>query len=95
MRRPAAYAGVYSNRPSQGLMNLDNAMPISFSEDTSGVFRRDPYKWIKFARNYYIDSLHEIETITDLPSFEVPDTKAFPKPILYPVDLLLLNNSAA
>lgn len=95
MRRPAAVSGVYGNRPSQGLMVLDHVMPISFSTDAAGIFSRNPYKWAKFAKHWYIPELHQEDSITGLPKLEVLDTNAFPKRVLYPVDFLPYSNPAA
>lgn len=63
--------------------------------DTAGVFSRDPYKWIKFAKAWYAPSLYQDVSITGLSPLVVPDTNAFPKTIIYPTDYLPLNNSAA
>lgn len=40
----------YSQRPSQGLMNLERVMPLGGATDTTGVFSRSPYKWVKFSK---------------------------------------------
>ncbi|RMZ74417.1 amidase family [Pyrenophora seminiperda CCB06] len=95
MRRPAAVAGVYGQRPSQGMMTLERVIPLGAATDTAGVFSRDPYKWIKFAKNWYTPLLHQSSSITGLSPLVVPDDTAFPKTILYPTDYLPLNNSAA
>lgn len=76
-------------------MSLEHVLPLGFATDTAGVFSRDPYKWIKFAKAWYAPSLHQDVSITGLSPLEVPDTDAFPKTILYPTDYLPLNNSAA
>lgn len=95
MRKPAAVAGIYGQRPSQGMMSLQGVLPISYTTDTAGVFARDPYKWIKFSRNWYTSSLYQNESITQLPPFKSLDSVKLPRRILYPVDFLPLNNSAA
>ncbi|KIX03562.1 uncharacterized protein Z518_07115 [Rhinocladiella mackenziei CBS 650.93] len=95
MRRPAAVAGVYGQRPSQGLMTLERVMPLGGATDTAGVFSRDPYKWIKFSKAWYTPDTYQTPDITGLSPLSVPDTDAFPKRILYPVEYLPLNNSAA
>jgi hypothetical protein len=95
MRRPAAVAGVYGQRPSQGAISLERVIPLGAATDTAGVFSRDPYKWIKFAKNWYSPSLHQDVSVTGLSPLAFPDTDAFPKTILYPTDYLPLNNSAA
>jgi len=95
MRRPAAVAGVYGQRPSQGLMTLEGVVPLTAAQDTAGVFSRNPYKWSKFSKLWYTPELFESTNITGLSPLQVPDTNAFPKRILYTVDYLPLNNSAA
>lgn len=95
MRRPAAVSGTYGQRPSQGMISLERVLPLGGATDTAGVFCRDPYKWIHFSKHWYTPSLHQSSNITGLSSLAVPDTDAFPKTILYPVDYLPLNNSAA
>lgn len=95
MRRPAAVSGTYGNRPSQGMIDLDRVIPLGDATDTAGVFSRDPYKWIKFAKAWYDPSLHQDPSITGLSPLVVPDTYAYPKRILYPVEYLPLANPAA
>ncbi|KAF4916367.1 Amidase 1 [Colletotrichum viniferum] len=95
MRQPAAFAGVYGNRPSQGIIDLTGAMPISYGTDTAGVFARDPRDWVQFAKVWYDPALHQGSDLNDLPELEVPDARSFPKRILYPTDRLPLRNPAA
>lgn len=95
MRRPAAVSGTYGQRPSQGMISLERVLPLGGATDTAGVFSRDPYKWIKFAKNWYSPSLHQDVSITGLSPLLVSDNNLFPKTILYPKDYLPLNNSAA
>ncbi|RLM00329.1 hypothetical protein CFD26_107906 [Aspergillus turcosus] len=95
MRRPAAVSGTFGNRPSQGMMSLEGAVPLNAGEDTVGVFSRDPVEWAEFAKAWYDPSLHQDPSINSLPSLSVPDSTAFPKRILYPVEYLPLANPAA
>ncbi|RDW65053.1 hypothetical protein BP6252_10704 [Coleophoma cylindrospora] len=95
MRRPAAVSGIYGNRPSQGMMNLDRVVPLGDATDTAGVFCRDPRKWVKFAKAWYSPGLHQNTSITGLPKLVVPDTRNWPKRILYPVEYFPLANPAA
>ncbi|GIC84287.1 amidase family protein [Aspergillus udagawae] len=95
MRRPASVSGTFGNRPSQGMISLEGAVPLNAGEDTVGVFSRDPVEWAEFAKAWYTPSLHEDPSINGLPSLSVPDTTAFPKRILYPVEYLPLANPAA
>jgi Asp-tRNA(Asn)/Glu-tRNA(Gln) amidotransferase A subunit family amidase len=95
MRRPASVSGTFGNRPSQGIMTLEGAVPLNAGEDTVGVFSRDPVEWAEFAKAWYTPSLHQDPSINSLPPLSVPDTTAFPKRILYPVEYLPLANPAA
>ncbi|KAI7266534.1 amidase signature enzyme [Hortaea werneckii] len=95
MRRPAAVSGTYGNRPSQGLMSLEQVLPLGGATDTAGVFSRDPHRGAYFAKHWYTPSLHQSTNVTGLSALTVPDTDNFPKTILYPTDYLPLNNSAA
>ncbi|KIW18728.1 hypothetical protein PV08_03017 [Exophiala spinifera] len=96
MRRPAAVAGVYGQRPSVGRMTLEGVTPISYSTDTAGVFCRDPHKWINFSRQWYTPGLYQDPAITGLPAYDKSALlKGMPKKILYPIDYLPLKNPAA
>ena len=99
MRRPAAVSGTYGNRPSQGIMNLDGAIPLSWPQDTAGVFSRDPQQWTKFARAWYGDAgLHEGPNITGLSPLVVPfgnNGTGFPKHIIIPDEYFPLPNPSA
>ena len=95
MRRPAAVSGTYGQRPSQGMITLQNVIPEGGATDTAGVFARNPKKWAHFSKHWYSPELHESTEKNGLSPLEVPDTDKLPKTILYPVDYLPLNNSAA
>jgi len=95
MRRPAAVSGTFGNRPSQGMIDLTRVIPLGDATDTAGVFSRDPYKWVKFAKAWYSPSLHQDPSITGLSPLVVPDNTLWPKRILYPIDYLPLANPAA
>lgn len=45
IRGPAADQGVFGNRPTHGLVSLDNVMPLSPTLDTPGLLARNPYIW--------------------------------------------------
>lgn len=99
VRRPAAVAGVFGNRPSQGLMSTDGVMPISFATDTLGVFSRDPVRWAYFAEKWYTPSLYQNRSATGLPMLqEYPygsDHVDIPSRILYTTDYLPMQNPKA
>ncbi|SPN98678.1 related to amidase family protein [Cephalotrichum gorgonifer] len=95
MRRPAAVSGTYGNRPSQGMITLDKAVPLSWAQDTAGVFSRDPFQWVKFSKAWYTPELHQGPDITGLSPLVVPDNNKFPKRIQYLTDYLPLANPEA
>ncbi|PWY79239.1 amidase family protein [Aspergillus heteromorphus CBS 117.55] len=95
MRRPAAVSGTFGNRPSQGMMTLDRAIPVSWGQDTVGVFGRDPKEWGKFVKAWCIPDLYQNSSITGLPPLSVPDTLAFPRRILYPDEYFPMKNPSA
>jgi hypothetical protein len=45
IRGPSGNTGIFGNRPSHGLVSLDNVMPLSPILDTAGFLTRDPYIW--------------------------------------------------
>jgi hypothetical protein len=45
IRGPAGVSGVFGNRPTHGLVSLDNVMPLSPKMDTAGFLTRDPEIW--------------------------------------------------
>ncbi|RAK99367.1 amidase family protein [Aspergillus ibericus CBS 121593] len=96
MRRPAAVSGTYGNRPSQGMMTLDGVVPVSWAQDTIGVFDRDPISWSQFAKAWYTPALHQNTSITGLPPLSIPNTTtAFPSRILYPDEYFPMPNPSA
>ncbi|KAK1999876.1 amidase [Colletotrichum falcatum] len=95
VRQPAAFSGTYGNRPSQGMMLMENIVTNAYNTDTAGVIARDPAKWASFAKAWYDASLHEQASLNGLPALSLPNDHTFPKRILYPVDHLPLRNPAA
>lgn len=95
MRRPAAVSGTYGNRPSQGMMTLDNVLPLGAATDTAGVFSRNVRDWVHFAKNWYTPEMHQPPSITGLTPLDTPDTTLFPKRVKYLTDYLPLANPAA
>ncbi|KAF7587708.1 hypothetical protein BBP40_006843 [Aspergillus hancockii] len=94
MRLPAAVSGVYGQRPSQGMMSLDLALPVSHPSDTTGVFSRDPKKWAQFAKAWYTTTMQQSSNLTGLPSYDVPDTNQFPSRLVYLSDFRPQNQAA-
>ncbi|OOF92982.1 hypothetical protein ASPCADRAFT_508787 [Aspergillus carbonarius ITEM 5010] len=95
MRRPAAVSGTYGNRPSQGMMTLDGVLPVSWAQDTIGLFGRDPTSWSQFAKAWYTPFLHQNTSTTGLPPLSLPNSTAFPSRILYPDEYFPMRNPAA
>ncbi|CAG9950583.1 unnamed protein product [Clonostachys rosea f. rosea IK726] len=89
IRGPAAVQGVFGNRPTHGLVSLDNVMPMSPSLDTVGFLARDPYIWgtaqaAMYKDNYTSYGSAGIEYpeklyILDFPTEDTPTTKILNK----------------
>ncbi|WVF71556.1 hypothetical protein IAT40_006364 [Kwoniella sp. CBS 6097] len=56
IRGPAAILGLYGNRPSQGLLSLDNVTPLLGWSDTAGIFARTSSIFHKVLSAWYADS---------------------------------------
>jgi hypothetical protein len=56
IRDPAGVSGVFGNRPSHGLVSLDDVMPLSTRLDTAGFVTRDPYLWDEAQKVLYGDN---------------------------------------
>ncbi|ORY58053.1 glutamyl-tRNA amidotransferase [Pseudomassariella vexata] len=57
IRSPSQAQGIFGNRPSHGLVSLDDVMPLCTHLDTAGFLLRDPTLWDKleavmYAGNY-------------------------------------------
>ncbi|KAK4505861.1 hypothetical protein PRZ48_003826 [Zasmidium cellare] len=53
IRSPSQKNGVFGNRPTHGLVSLDNVMPLSPTFDTAGILTRDPLLWQTAAKALY------------------------------------------
>lgn len=53
IRNPSQINGCFGNRPSHGLVSLDNVMPMSPVLDTAGLLTRDPILWHEAAKVLY------------------------------------------
>lgn len=96
VRRPAAVSGTYGNRPSQGMITLENVLPLGAAQDTAGAFARDPYAFAYFARHWYQPELHQDSSITGLETLTVPkDDVPLPQTVYYTPDYLPSRNPAA
>ena len=61
IRAPAAFAGVFGNRPTWDTHDPTSAMPLSPHLDTAGFLMRDPYLWenaqqVLYGENYTVSS---------------------------------------
>ncbi|WWC89441.1 uncharacterized protein L201_004365 [Kwoniella dendrophila CBS 6074] len=56
IRRPAAVAGLYGNKPTQGIIGLDGVIPLLAWTDTAGILTRSPAKLVKILKTWYSDS---------------------------------------
>ncbi|GKT49037.1 glutamyl-tRNA(Gln) amidotransferase subunit A [Colletotrichum spaethianum] len=95
VRQPAAFSGTYGNRPSRGMILMENVVTNAHNTDIVGVFARGPAKWAAFAKVWCDPSLHQHTSLNGLPALSLPDDRSFLKRILYPVDHLPLQNPAA
>lgn len=53
IRGPSGVGGLFGNRPSHGLVELTNVMPLSTYLDTPGFLLRDPYLWDTMQQVFY------------------------------------------
>ncbi|RAL60135.1 hypothetical protein DID88_000760 [Monilinia fructigena] len=53
IRNPSQVNGCFGNRPSHGLVSLDNVMPMSPALDTAGLLTRNPILWHEAAKVLY------------------------------------------
>jgi len=66
IRGPSGVNGCYGNRPSTGLVSLDNTMPLSPDMDTAGFLVRDPLLWHTAAKAMYKENINS--NFTTFPS---------------------------
>lgn len=96
VRRPAAVSGTYGNRPSQGMILLENVQPLGAAQDTAGFFARDPHAFAYFARHWYTPELHQDTSITGLERLTVPESDVpLPHTVYYTPEYLPVRNPAA
>ena len=57
IRGPSGANGCFGNRPSHGLVSLDNVMPLSPALDTAGFLTRDPAIWHAAAKAMYLTNI--------------------------------------
>jgi len=53
VRGPSQVQGLYGNRPTHGLISLNNVMPLAPQLDTAGLLTRDPVLWTTAAKALY------------------------------------------
>ncbi|KAF2758352.1 amidase signature enzyme [Pseudovirgaria hyperparasitica] len=57
VRGPSAAQGLFGNRPTWGLVELDNTMPLAPQLDTAGLLTRDPKIWSAAAKALYKENV--------------------------------------
>jgi hypothetical protein len=57
IRGPSEVQGLFGNRPSHGLVSLDDVMPLAPELDTAGFLTRDPFLWSTAAKVLYGDNI--------------------------------------
>jgi hypothetical protein len=96
VRRPAAVSGTYGNRPSQGMISLENVQPLGAAQDTAGFFSRTPHAFAYFARHWYTPDLFQNTSITGLERLTVPERDVpLPRTVYYTPEYLPVRNPAA
>jgi Asp-tRNA(Asn)/Glu-tRNA(Gln) amidotransferase A subunit family amidase len=75
VRAPAAYAGVFGNRPSQYIMTLEHVLPMSPEMDTPAFVARSAADFASWGKAWYGYGNASLKTYT-----------AFPKRLIYPID---------
>lgn len=86
IRGPSEVQGLYGNRPSHGLVTLENTMPLAPELDTSGFLTKDPAIWMEAAKALYGEN---ITISTKYP--KAIKTYSFPTNVTEPGDELLIN----
>lgn len=62
IRGPSEVQGLYGNRPSHGLVSLDNVMPLAPELDTAGFLTKDPGLWMDAAAVLYGENITFVDT---------------------------------
>ncbi|KAH7053093.1 amidase signature domain-containing protein, partial [Macrophomina phaseolina] len=57
VRGPSQSQGLFGNRPSHGLVELTNVMPLAPELDTAGLLTRDPALWTAAAKAMYATNI--------------------------------------
>ncbi|KAL0261683.1 hypothetical protein SLS55_003113 [Diplodia seriata] len=57
VRGPSQSQGLFGNRPSHGIVELTNVMPLAPELDTAGLLSRDPSIWTAAAKAMYLDNI--------------------------------------
>ncbi|KXS97317.1 hypothetical protein AC578_10748 [Pseudocercospora eumusae] len=86
IRNPSQVQGLFGNRPTHGLVSLENTMPLAPELDTSGFLTTDPATWIDASKVLYGDNI----TVTKRYPKQIKAYR-FPSNISMPGDDLLLN----
>lgn len=69
IRGPSEVQGLFGNRPSHALVELDHVMPLSTHLDTAGFLTRDPYLWDIAQQVMYEDNYTSFVEATQAPTY--------------------------
>lgn len=69
IRGPSEVQGLFGNRPSHALVELDHVMPLSTHLDTAGFLTRDPYLWDVAQQVMYGDNYTSFVDSTEAPTY--------------------------
>ena len=86
IRGPAVAAGLYSNRPTHGLVALEGTTPFAPTLDTAGLLARDPLLWAEAAQAMYLDNV----TLSHAYPRKIK-LYDFPEKPIFPADHILLD----
>ena len=90
IRAPAAFAGLFGNRPTWGTHDPKGAMPLSPRLDTADFLMRDPYLWNKAQQVLYGDN-YTLSSDTYYPSKIYTYGPGFPNSTGTEASTLMLN----
>ncbi|KAI0161336.1 amidase signature domain-containing protein [Xylariaceae sp. FL1272] len=82
VRAPAAVSGVFGNRPSQDIMTLDGAIPLSSYMDTPAFIARSASDFAAWGKAWYGAGNTSLKPYQN-----------FPSKLIYPIDTLDINTT--
>ncbi|KAF2416418.1 amidase signature enzyme [Tothia fuscella] len=82
MRAPGAVSGLYANRASQDIMNLEGVLTMSPEMDTPGFVARTAHEFATWGKAWYGRGNSTLKPYT-----------SFPSRLMYPIDTLGINTT--